>query len=294
VVVVTARALAPGDEAAVEAFLGSHADTTMFLRSNRRAFGLGWSGRTFEGHWAARVDAGGAIAGVVCHAWNGMILVADDEPTAAARAAVAASGRRVTGFSGPPAMVAGARAALGLAGAAAALDDDEVLMALDLARLIVPEALAGGALTCRRAAEGDLVELAGWRHDYHVEALHAPAGDATRRVAQGEVERGQQGGTLWVVEQAGTMVAMTAFNATLPEIVQIGGVYTPPALRRRGFAQAAVAGSLRDARASGVRRAVLFTDRANPSSTGAYARIGFEVTGGYALVLLRESAAADV
>src|ERR1700690_65042 len=101
----------------------------MFLRSNLRAVGFAWSGRTFEGHWCARVE-GDAIAGVVCHAWNGMILVEDDAPEAPARAAVAASGRAVTGLVGAAAMVAAARAALGLADVKAALDDDEILMTL--------------------------------------------------------------------------------------------------------------------------------------------------------------------
>ena len=285
------RALGPGDEAGVEAFLRARADTTMFLRSNLRAAGLAWSGQPFEGHWAARVEGDGAIAGICCLFWNGMVVVAGDRPEAAARAAVAAAGRPVAGFIGPAAAVAAARAALGLAGAAVRLDDDEILMALDLDALVVPPRLAAGEVTCRRAQAGDVDVLAGWRHDYQVEALHDPPGAATAEEARGAGARGVARGSQWIVVEAGAPVATSGFNAILPEIVQVGPVYTPPALRGRGHGQAAVAGSLLDARAEGVGRAVLFTDRQNPSSTGAYRKIGFAEAGDYALVLLETPAA---
>jgi len=171
------------------------------------------------------------------------------------------------------------------------LDDDEVLMALDLAALVLPPRLAAGEVTCRRATADDVDVLAAWRHDYQVEALHDPPGAATAEEARGAVARGVARGSQWIVMEAGAPVATSGFNAVLPEIVQVGPVYTPPALRGRGHGQAAVAGSLRDARAEGVARAVLFTDRRNPSSTGAYRRIGFAAVGDYALVVLDEPAA---
>jgi len=43
-----------------------------------------------------------------------------------------------------------------------------------------------------------------------------------------------------LLDQNGTRVAMTAFNAALPESVQIGSIYTSPALRTYqslGFSQ---------------------------------------------------------
>ena len=90
---------------------------------------------------------------------------------------------------------------------------------------------------------------------------------------------------MWVVVIGDTIVSTTAFNATLPEVVQIGGVYTPPNLRGRGYAQAAVAGSLLFARQQGVKRAVLFADKDHPTSTLAYRKIGFVDGGDYALVM---------
>jgi RimJ/RimL family protein N-acetyltransferase len=283
VVVVSARALRPGDEAEVDAFLVRFSDTAMFLRGNLRAVGLGWSGAPFEGHWFARVDPAGAIAGIAAHFWNGNLVVQDDAPEDTARAAVAASGLRVAGLIGPRAHVVRARAAIGMTDAPAQSNDEEILMALDLAALRAPD--PRGTIA-RRAELADLAWLVDWRHDYMVEAIRTPAGDATRADARDSLTRSIGRRTLWVlVDDAGAPLATTDFNATLPDVVQVGGVYTPPALRRRGYAQSVVAASLVDARASGVRRAILFTDGANPSSTSAYRKLGFETIGTYALLL---------
>ena len=74
---------------------------------------------------------------------------------------------------------------------------------------------------------------------------------------------------------------MTGFNAELPTIVQIGGVYTPPPLRGQGFARHAVALHLDEARRRGVGRATLFS--ASESAARAYSAIGFEPIGHYTL-----------
>jgi predicted GNAT family acetyltransferase len=280
VVVVTTRVLAPGDEAALDAFLVRVSDSAMFLRSNLRAAGLGWNGRAFEGHWVARIAASGQIAGVVCHAWNGNLLVQDDAPAEAAQIAVRVSGRAVAGIIGPRAQVAAARAALALG--TPQLAEDQLLMALALDALIVP---AVPGVRARRATARDLDAMVALRYEFLIEAIHDPPGEATRTIARGGVEGSLSRGTLWLLERAGAIVATCDFNAQLPDAVQLGGVFTPVAERRRGYAQAVVASALADARARGVARAVLFTDAHNPSSTRAYARIGFTVVGEYAMVL---------
>ena len=81
-----------------------------------------------------------------------------------------------------------------------------------------------------------------------------------------------------------TQMFLAAANAALPDIVQLGGIYTPPAYRGRGYARASVAGSLMSARKRGVTRAVLFTS--NPSAARSYEGVGFRRLGDYGLVLL--------
>ncbi|XXX79014.1 hypothetical protein WMF30_09585 [Sorangium sp. So ce134] len=53
---VNLRTLAPGDEAALEAFLVQHADSSMFLRSNVRAAGLADLGRPYEATYVAAFE----------------------------------------------------------------------------------------------------------------------------------------------------------------------------------------------------------------------------------------------
>jgi predicted GNAT family acetyltransferase len=81
-------------------------------------------------------------------------------------------------------------------------------------------------------------------------------------------------------------VAMTGFNATLPEAVQIGAVYTPPADRSRGLARRAVAMHLQEALAGGVTDAILFA--ASPQACKAYEAVGFARKGDYAILVYEE------
>ena len=81
-------------------------------------------------------------------------------------------------------------------------------------------------------------------------------------------------------------VAMTGFNATLPEAVQIGGVYTPPELRARGLARRAVAMHLDQARSAGVDHAILFA--ASAQACRAYEAIGFKRTGTFTILVFEE------
>jgi len=59
-----------------------------------------------------------------------------------------------------------------------------------------------------------------------------------------------------------------------PNGARVGFVYTPPDQRGRGYATAAVAALSRQLLAAG-RFCVLFTDLANPTSNGIYARLGY-------------------
>ncbi|HKX19078.1 MAG TPA: GNAT family N-acetyltransferase, partial [bacterium] len=68
------RVLHPGDEAALDAFLATHAETSMFLRANARSAGLTDRGKPMQATYVAALDAG-RITGVAAHCWNGMVLV---------------------------------------------------------------------------------------------------------------------------------------------------------------------------------------------------------------------------
>lgn len=279
------RLLDSSDESLLEAFLAEHRDTSMFLRSNLRQAGLNFRPEPLYALYVAAIRSG-QITGVVAHAWNGMILIqAPEEAGEIAKECVALSGRPVSGFTGPLEQVKTARVALGLESTPATMESDEWLYTLDLSNLIIPSALLHGITACRVPLEEEYETLREWRFDYDVETLGSPASDETRRRSTGYLDRQLAEGNVWVAVENDRPVSLSSFNATLPDIVQLGGIYTPLNLRGRGFAKVAVAGSLIAARERGVARAVLFTN--NPSAARSYEAVGFRRVGNYGLVLFQ-------
>ena len=282
------RLLRPGDEAALDTFLARHPDTSMFLRSNARSAGLTDRGQPMQATYVAVLD-GERIRGVAAHCWNGMVLVqAPDAADAAAvaRDAVRRSRRTVTGFSGPWSQVVAARAALGLGAAPTTKDSRDELYVLDLTRLVVPQELASGTLRCRHPTQSELELLADWRVRFAVEALGATDGPDLRQASTDDVRLQHERGTDWLLLAGAAPVSYSVFNAMLPDIVQIGGVWTAPEFRGRGYTRSVVAGSLLSARKQGIERAVLFADPTNEAARRAYLFLGFRITGDYGLVLL--------
>jgi predicted GNAT family acetyltransferase len=81
---------------------------------------------------------------------------------------------------------------------------------------------------------------------------------------------------LWLWNDGGQPVCMVGHSGTTPRTARIGPVYTPGALRGRGYATAAVAELSRRLLADGRTWCLLFADVANPTSTGIYRRLGYE------------------
>ena len=149
----------------------------------------------------------------------------------------------------------------------------------------MPPALRSGQLRGRRIAAQDVDLLTNWRVAYALEALGAVDSQGLYENCRSQIERALQEETLWGLEEAGQPVACSGFNSMLAEAVQIGGVWTPPAWRGRGYGRAVVAASLLDARATGVARAILFTGDANIPAQKAYLALGFRRVGDYRLLL---------
>jgi RimJ/RimL family protein N-acetyltransferase len=284
------RVLEAGDEAALEVFLEGYADSSMILRSNRRAAGLVDRGELGQGTYFAECD-GGRITSVAAHYWNGNLVL--QAPTSCDRLmqyAAAHLARPITGLLGPWDQVVEARAALGLAAAPTTLAAREDLFALALSNLVVPDALAGGRVACRHARNDELDLLVQWFLDYSIEALAAKDTLETRESCRARIVRNLDQETLWVLTDEDRLVAMTGLGAVLPDCVQVGGVWTPPAHRRRGYARSVVAGSLLEAREQGATRATLFT--ASEPARRAYRAIGFNVVGDYGIVAFETARAA--
>ena len=289
---VEVRILVPGDEKHVEALLQAHADSSLFLRRNLLK-GVVDRDAPYHGTWAGAFEDGRLVAVAQHTRFDSVVVQAPAHTAAVVREAVRASGRRVSGFIGPRSQVLAARTALGFDGVAMRVESHEGLYALALDALVVPPVLARGAWHCRCARADELERLVEWRAGFNVESNAHHDGPALRASSREEIERGLAERAGWVLEVDGVPVAYQQFNAMLPDVVQVGGVWTPPPLRSRGYARAVVAGALLAARAEGVRRGVLFTADTNVPAQRAYAALGFERVGDWALISLQTPRPAE-
>jgi ribosomal protein S18 acetylase RimI-like enzyme len=281
------RILRSGDEAIVEAFLRPQVASSMFLLSNMRESGLTDRGVRAHGTYAGAFERE-ELVGIVAHYWNGNLIPQSplEHLEALCRLAVAESGRPVRGAVGPNEQCFAILDALHAPPESIHMATKEQLYCMQLDDLRVPPALADGVIQARRATPADLPLLAAWRADYAIEALAAEETPELHRQSEESIARQLVAGHCWVTMLNEEVVAMSAFNARIEEAVQIGGVYTPPAYRRQGYARAAVAQSLLDARAAGVVQAILFTDVDNVAADKAYRGIGFRTVGDFAIILL--------
>ncbi len=284
---VETRVLLPGDEDAVEAFLAALPESSMFLRGNMRSAGLLDRGRPYQGTWAG-AERDGALVGVAALFWSGvLVLQAPEGLDEVIRQAVREAPRPLQGVIGPWDQVVAARELLGLNGLEAALDNKEDLFALELGGLRVPPLLAEGRVCCVQPGSEYAERLVEWQVAYRIEETGATEGPEVRATARATVNRQLSEGSRFLLLAEGRPVSTSTFNAQLPDIVQIGGVFTPPELRGRCYARCSVAGSLLAARGRGAQRSVLFTGVENLAARRAYEAIGFRWTGDYGLFLLR-------
>jgi uncharacterized protein len=79
-----------------------------------------------------------------------------------------------------------------------------------------------------------------------------------------------------VLREDGEPVSLTGSGGQTPNGVRISHVYTPPESRRRGYAQALVAGFTARLLREGRRFCFLYTDAADPTPNRLYRAVGYE------------------
>lgn len=267
----------------LDAFLAREPEVATFLRSNLQRDPLGQDGAARDATYVGAFEDGALVA-VVAHYWTGVLiphgrLTAID---ALARLVVGLSGRPVTGVVGPTDEVAVLRQALGLSDVYARMDSEELLYGTSLERMPAP---AQPELTLRPIAEVDDEPVLSWYRAFEVEALGAEPGPELERAVRARLRRNRQDASAWVAYAGDTPVCVVGFNARLPDIVQVGGAYTPPEHRGNGYAGEAMLALLARARSEGVERATLFIRRDNERALRTYEALGFERLARFRLVL---------
>lgn len=275
------RAAMPGDEPAIEAFLARHAETSMFLRGNLADHGLsGGDDPRATSYWLH--EQAGQIAAVfgISKAGFAMGQAPGAGPELWREFRQMLTGRKLAGLTGEAAQIDTARQGLGLETAEFTQDEAEPLYRLSLEDLIIPD--TPGHL--RAPGEADRALLTKWHAAYVEELRMSTPAQRDAEAAQRTERSITSGATRLLVGDNGTPLAMTAFNARLPDMVQIGAVYTPPEQRGLGLARRVVAMHLAEARADGVETAILFAS--GPAACRAYEAIGFQLIGSYHLSIL--------
>lgn len=264
------RLAVPGDEAALTAFLSGHLETSMFLLGNLQAQGLAPSDHPHATTYVLQ-EQDGRISAVLGLSNSGFLMCQAPglTPALAHRLLAPLAGRETQGMTGEADQVAVVLAALS---ARPRLNRIEPLFALDLNRL------PGTAWPIRLPTPDDVALLTDWFTGYLAETDSGTPAEAAIR-AQAAVKDSP----VRLIERAGRPVAMAAINAAAGDVVQVGGVYTPPPLRGQGLAGQAVAALLAEARGKGAARAILFA--ASEAAAKAYVRIGFQRIGSYRVAL---------
>lgn len=272
-------AAAATDAPAIDAFLAAHAATSMFLRSNLASNGtedtVSPHGTTF--YLGVQDHAIRAVFGITNKGY--LLAQAPDVPHALwAEFAARITGRTVCGMTGVPEQVETCLAAVGLSEGPWQIHADEPLYHLEIARLKCDP------VAVRKAVAADLPMLEAWFNAYEQDVGHAPVGSPPSARVLERAARAIDSADVMLLEHDGTPVAMAGINARLPDIVQIGGVYTPKALRGRGYARRALAGLLRACADQRVTQSVLFAN--NAAAARAYEALGYRLIGQYRVCLL--------
>jgi predicted GNAT family acetyltransferase len=267
--------------AAATAFLEQFPETSLFLLSNIRAFGLRMGDSLYSGN-LKMVRKGGELRGVFCLTRGGSLLAqtaGDATFVPAILNACRAEGIPIRGVLGEWTVTKALRDLLCREGLSLTFESKEIMYRVDLR----------GALPGPRAAAGIRLMTPGDHAQW--EAL---TGAFLREVGlplQGTVEQRKSAfersvslSHWWGAFDGPRLVSLVGITAMHDTIAQVGGVFTVPERRRGGLSRDVMATVMRDAHGlQGLERLFLFTGEENVAARKMYESLGFESFGHFGL-----------
>jgi RimJ/RimL family protein N-acetyltransferase len=124
--------------------------------------------------------------------------------------------------------------------------------------------------TARVAGPRDRDQLIEWSA-----AFTAEIGDPPGQDHAAAVDDKLSHGGIMIWEAAGALASIAAITRVVTRTARVSSVYTPPALRGRGYAGGATTAATQAALEAGAAEVVLYTDLANPTSNALYQRLGY-------------------
>jgi predicted GNAT family acetyltransferase len=143
----------------------------------------------------------------------------------------------------------------------------------DLARVVLPVPEAG---RLRMAAPADLALIIPWWTAARMEMMGKADPEESKQTAAYRLADGD----IYVWDDGGA-VSMACKTRPVKRGISIGMVFTPPDLRRRGYATACVGELSRSLLQEGWNYCTLYTDLANPVSNSIYKKIGYRPIGDF-------------
>jgi predicted GNAT family acetyltransferase len=132
-----------------------------------------------------------------------------------------------------------------------------------------PEGVPG---SMRPYEPGERELVLAWMDAFVDEALPEPPPDTSAEWLERRDADPDSGLVVWEDRDP---VSMGGYGGLTPNGIRVGPIYTPPELRRRGYATALTAAMTRMLLDGGRRFCFLFTDLANPTSNSIYQQIGY-------------------
>jgi GNAT superfamily N-acetyltransferase len=215
-------------------------------------------------YWIAEAD--GEVVGVAFHSpqtYPATITPMPDDAVEAVVAAIGAAGIALPGVNGEAAVAARFAGHWTEQRKVAAVPVGGVRI-YELASLVAPAPVPGHL---RRAVPADLDLVLAWLNGFDRDTGEHTSGDAA------QVRRRIDAGRFWLWEVDGP-ASMAASTEPVAGVARIQAVYTPPELRRRGYASACVAGVSAHVARAGLR-CILYADLGYPASNSVYRRIGY-------------------
>ena len=267
----------------VKAFLERSPEASLFLLSNIRAFGARLGESVYSGNFKG-FEIDGALCGVSCLTRGGSLLAQTD-----GRADLAGEIVRVSRGEGMP--IRGVLASWEVSKAIwdVLLADGSVRQTVAskeiMYRLTLGEARglqASARLEARMLAPDDYEQWASLSAAFLSEVGLPAVGNPDQRKAS--FVRSAGIGHWWGGFDGPTMVSIIGIIALHETIAQIGGVFTPPGLRRHGYSRAVLSRVIRDARVlHHLERIFLFTGEENIPARTLYESVGFERFGHFGM-----------
>lgn len=267
------------DSVAIDRFLAGHAETSMILRNNLAKYGIGVSQEPHASMYWIEI-AEGAVTAVFGKSTNGYMMV--QAPHASAefwlQIAKLLAGSQVRGITGVPEQVDAALAALDLAGQPFLVNKDEPLYSVAMTDVVKLD------VEMRLADTFDFAVLCDWFMGYALDTGLTGSPDDARIDGENRAKNAIANPDVMMLLEGGAPVAMAGINGRVADLVQIGGVYTPPHGRGQGLARRAVSGLL--AHQKDVTHSILFA--AGQAAARAYEAIGYRKIGAYRVAMLRD------